>query len=195
MIHFYQNSFLGYLMLLDLIMRGLAAHETSPQLFPSPFQVCGLWHLGSGTIQMQRHVAQDEGTVIRYQFQSMSHCYLFSFSLVTLRSFCAACSLKITLFFFKEENYAIAIMLLLGLLTGHCCNYGLQLETLLLCLRQRRKKLLFLVEKLHSGSKHYFLRGEFSSETDFNVDTDIFFSCLSLLIICQGANQPEGQAF
>lgn len=147
MIHFYQKSFLGYLMLLDLVMRGPAVLETSPQLFPTPFQVCGLWHLGSGTIQMQRHVAQEEGTVIRYQFQSMSHCYLFFFFSNT-EVFLCCLFFENNLFFFKEENYAVAIMLLLGLLTEHCriCNYGLQLETLLLCLRQRKKKLLFLVE-------------------------------------------------
>jgi len=45
-------------------------------------------------------------------------------------------------------------MLLLCLLTRHwcICDYGLLLE-MLLCLKQRRKKLLLLVEILHSRSE------------------------------------------
>jgi len=47
-------------MLLGLTLGGLVALEASLQLFPTPVQVCGLQCLGSGTIQMQRHMAQGE---------------------------------------------------------------------------------------------------------------------------------------
>lgn len=120
MIDFYQNSSLGHLILLHLILLGWECWlhlRQACSCFPHHFRsvVCGIRDLVPSKckgiwLKMKQY--------LKYQFQTMSTSSLFSFSSVTLRTFSGACSFKITLFFFKGQNYTIAIMLLLGLLTG-----------------------------------------------------------------------------
>lgn len=97
---------------------------------------------------------------LKYQFQSMSMSSLFPFYSVTLRSFSGACSFKITLFFFKGQNYAIAVMLLLRLLMGQwCICKGCGWKCSFFCLGRRRNKWYFLGEILHSCPEWKFLKG------------------------------------
>lgn len=142
MIDFYQNSNSGHLILLGLMLEVLSALEASLQLFPTPFQVCGLWHSGSGTIQTRRHMGQDEA-VFKIPVSEHEFSLFLFFSNIEVFQWCL---FKITIFFFKEQNCAIAIMLLLGLLTGHwCICKGCSWKYSFFCLGQRRKKLYLLL--------------------------------------------------
>lgn len=83
MINFYQNSSSEHLVLLDFMLGMLAALEASLQLFPTPFQVCDLCHLGFGGIQMKSSMAKDEA---RFKIPIPEHEHklslLFFFSII-----------------------------------------------------------------------------------------------------------------